>query len=309
MGILGTGRQYLQWFKVQARDTVELFVLPSLAIVFPWSWSFAVFRCVVKLPFLYRADATQALHNAQRFGWVDNPRQWLQRRKLVTLVDHADHYLARTRSRKWMARYLDVEGAWPSAMNPAMLCTFHWGAGMWSLRHARLANMRAHSLVAPMRSAHFQGRPVMYAYVKARVQTVSNELGVAALDVSKSMRQVLNALRSREQVLAAIDVPPDSVDASVEIDMLGVKMQVPRGLLRVAADNRIPVTLFTVSLDVMTGRRQLRLITLPVETNAENLTKMVFNHLNQLIQQESWAWHFWAQADRFLTHNNSSLNA
>jgi lauroyl/myristoyl acyltransferase len=123
------------------------------------------------------------------------------------------------------------------------------------------------------------------------------------------MRPALKALRSNEQVLAAIVVPADSVDASVDIEMLGATVRVPRGLLRVAADNGIAVTLFMAGLNVSTGRRKLRLSTLPVDTNPDRLTQTVFDNLDQAIRHEPWAWHFWAQADRFFTPCKPSQNA
>ena len=302
-------RQRLRWLRDQARDTVELYLLPGLVIFLPWPWSFALFKHIVKVPALYREDAVPAMANAQRFGLVDDPVQWLRCRKLVALVDHADHFLARTRSNRWMARYIDVQGAWPVAGIPGMLCTFHWGAGMWSLRHARQAGMNAHSLVAPMDGTHFNGRPVLHAYIQSRVKTVSIELGVDALDVSQSMKPALKALRSCEQVLAAIDVPADSVDASVDTEILGVRMRMPKGLLRVAADHGLPVTLFMLGLDVHTGRRTLRLLTLPVETNTEQLAQNVFRHLDDAIRSDPWAWHFWSQINRFVTTRGLSHDA
>jgi lauroyl/myristoyl acyltransferase len=177
---------------------------------------------------------------------------------------------------------------------------------MWSLRHARNAGMRAHSLVAPLNGAHFAGRPLLRIYAKARVKTVSDELGVQALDVSHSMRSVLKALRSNQQVLAAIDVPEDSADASVETHLLNQDVRMPRALIRLAASNAIPVTIFIVGLDTTTGRRRLRILTLPSQTNTETLAQNIFLHLDQAIRAEPWAWHFWSQANRIFNQNNQA---
>ena len=301
--------QHLRWLKQQVRDAFELFIIPGIATILPWRWTFALFRYLVRIPVLYRAEANEALLNATRLGHVQNPEQWLQQRKLVALTDHADLYLARTRSSKWIAKHFLVEGAWPKSNEPGLLCTFHWGAGMWSLRHARNAGMRANSLVAPLDGAHFAGRPLLHIYAKARVQTVSDELGVQALDVSHSMRSVLKALRSNQQVLAAIDVPEDSVDASVETQLLNQNVRMPRALIRVAASNAIPVTIFTVGLDTATGRRRLRIMTLPAQTNTEMLVQDIFLHLDQAIKAEPWAWHFWSQANRIFNQNNQTLDS
>lgn len=298
--------QKLKWVALQTKDLLELFVLPGLVIFLPWSWSYLVFRTLAHLPWLYRADSESALKAAQRVIGVDDPKVWLFRRKLLTLVDHADLYLARTRSSKWMAKNIDVEGSWPDETSPALLCTFHWGAGMWSLRHAKHAGMKAHSLVAPMSKKNFVGRPVLWAYVKMRVQTVSKELGFEALDVSGTLRPVLTALRAKEQVLAAIDVPSDAVTATVPIEMLETTLQMPKGLLRIAGDNGIPVTVFTMGLDPNTGRRRLCLVAIPIEDDVVALAHSVFACFDKSIRQDSWAWHFWAQFDRFTLPQSKS---
>lgn len=292
-----------QWIRTQIKDTTELFLLPGLAVVLPWSWSFKAFRSLARLTWLYRDDSEQALAVVQRIVGVEDPDEWLRRRKLLTLVDHADLFLARFRSHKWLDHHVDVVGNWPVGGRAALLCTFHWGAGMWSLRHARLAGMKAHSLVAPMNKANFKGRPVLWSYVKARVQNVSRELGVPTLEVSGSMRQVVRALKGQEQVLAAIDVPADTVSATVSIPMLGAHMQLPRGLLRIAAENGIAVTVFTMGLDMETGRRKLCLRQLSITTDSESLSYKVFSFLEEAVKDDTSAWHLWSQFDRFQPSN------
>jgi len=120
----------------EARDLLELVLLPGIAALLPWRLCFRLFRWLCGRDFLYRASCNEALAQARARGWVrGDAGEWLRTRRLVTLIDHADFYLARSRSDRWMARHLSVQGEWPSPAQPAILCTFHWGAGMWGLRH------------------------------------------------------------------------------------------------------------------------------------------------------------------------------
>lgn len=289
----------LHWARVQSRDLVELFVLPLLAVVLPWSLCFALYKRLAKLPWLYRQTAERALQQAQQRGWVSDPGQWLARRKLVTLVDHADFCLTWTRTGRWLQRYMNTQGQWPQRDVPAVLCTFHWGAGMWSLRHARQAGLDAHILVAPLSGAHFKGRPVLRAYAKARTRALTRELGHDTLDASAPLRPVLKALRRNEQIMAVIDVPADAVSASSNIELLGMQARVPRGLLRLAADHAIQVTVFTVGINLETGHRHLQLDTLAVERDVDVLIAKVFSRLEDAMRMQPEAWHFWSEADRF----------
>lgn len=288
-----------RWFRVQARDAVELFLLPSLAALLPWPLCFSLYKRIARSSWLYRQAADLALKQAQRRGCVNDPHVWLQQRKLVTLVDHADLFLATFRSARWMLKYLRVEGAWPSGNEPQVLCTFHWGAGMWSLRHIQRAGLNAHILVASLNSANFRGRPVLHWYARWRTALLSKELGNSTIDATSSLRPVVNAMRANEQIIAVVDVPADAVAASSDVKMLDSRIRVPRGLLRVAADRRVAVTVFTVGIDLEDGTRQLTIQTLPVEENIEKLMAQVFAKMEIALRDAPAAWHFWGEADRF----------
>lgn len=287
------------WLRVQARDAVELFLLPSLAALLPWPLCFSLYKRIARSRWLYRQAAGFALEQAQRRGWASDPQLWLHQRKLVTLVDHADLFLATFRSARWMRKYLQVEGAWPSGTEPQVLCTFHWGAGMWSLRHIKRTGLNAHILVASLNSANFRGRPVLHWYARWRTARLSTELGNTTIDASSSLRAVVNAMRAREQIIAVVDVPADAVAASSTVKILGGQIRVPRGLLRVAADRKVAVTVFTVGIDLESGKRLLTIHTLPVEENIEILMAQVFGRMEAALRDAPAAWHFWGEADRF----------
>ena len=230
--------------------------------------------------------------------------QWEATRRLVTLVDHADHYLAATRSNRWMRRHLTVQGNWPNSQEPGIFCTFHWGAGMWGLRHAGASAMQGHALVAAMQGTPFAGRTVLHWYVRARTRSVGRALGRAPLEVSGSLRPVIQALRRKEQVMAAVDVPSDQVSASVAVQLLGMTALVPKGLLRLAVDYKVPVTVYVTGLDTQTGARFLRLVQLGVWEDLDGLVKAVFDLLEAALREDPAAWHFWSEAPRFFTQHS-----
>ena len=249
------------------RETLELVLLPGLAAVLPWAWCFWVFqRLSARCRWLYRDTCECALREAQVRGWVspDQAPLWLAQRRLVTLIDHADLYLAATRSNRWMQRHLQVQGQWPVAGQAGILATFHWGAGMWGLRHAQQAGLTPHALVAPLNGAHFAGHPVLHRYIQARTAYVAKALGCATLDVSNSLRPAVRALRNNEQVLAAIDVPSDQVAASVPVQIAGMAARVPKALLRLAVEQKVPVTVYLTGINMDTGQRTLRIVPLPL---------------------------------------------
>ncbi|MFC5500518.1 hypothetical protein ACFPOE_23450 [Caenimonas terrae] len=284
--------------RTEARDLAELVLLPGIASLLPWSIGFRLLRRLAEVARPYSDAGRSALAQAHSRGWVGDAAHWTRVRRLVTLVDHADLYLARTRSDRWMARHMDVEGSWLPPGQPGIIFTFHWGAGMWGLRHARASGLRAHALVAPLDGAQFAGRRVLLAYARARTAEVARALGCPTLDISSSLRPVLQALRRGEQVVAAVDVPADLVSASQEVELLGMTARVPRGLLRLAVDQRVPVTVYLTGLKPASGRRFLRIHQLGVHDSVDTLAAQVFGHLDRAIREDPPSWHFWGEAER-----------
>lgn len=285
--------------RIEARDLMELVLLPGLAAVLPWRLCFKVFKLLARCSFLYKAQCDAALAQAKARGWATHDSDWLAARRLVTLVDHADYYLARTRSDAWLKSHVLVDGRWPSPGEAALLCTFHWGAGMWGLRHVSASGLKAHALVAPLNGAHFAGRTVLHRYAQARTACVAQALQCPTLDVSASLRPVLRALRSKEQVLAAIDVPSDQVSSSESIPFLGMRARVPRALLRLAVDQGVPVTMFLTGIRMADGKRFIRIRAHGAHEEVETLIRDLFADLEAAIVENPPAWHFWSEAERF----------
>ena len=294
--------------KTEFRDGVELVLLPGLAAVLPWSWCFAVFKRLARLRWLYAQQVDAALHQARRYGWAgDDEAHWLWTRRLVTLVDHADYYLVRTRGDTWFKLHFVVSGAWYASGQASMLLTFHWGAGMWSLHHAAAAGLKVHSLVAALDGQHFAGRRILHRYAIARTAMMSHISGPSTLDVSTSLRPVLKALKAKQQVFAVVDVPADQVSASQQIQLLGLQARVPRALFRVAVEHQVPVSVYLVGLNLENGQRFLRIQQFGIYADVDALIKDVFQVLEQAIRETPAAWHFWGEAERFFgpTQGNS----
>lgn len=287
-------------FKAELRDGIELVVFPGLAAVLPWPWCFAVFKRLARMRWLYAQQVDAALHQARRHGWAgDDEAHWASTRRLVTLVDHADYYLVLTRGDAWFQRHVVVTGGWYPSGQASLLLTFHWGAGMWSLHHAAAAGLKVHSLVAALEGRHFVGRQILRRYAVARTAMMSHISGPSTLDVSTSLRPVLRALKAQEQVFAVVDVPADQVSASQHIQLLGLQARVPRALFRVAVEQKVPVTVYLVGLNLQNGQRFLRIQQFGVYQDVDALIKDVFQVLEQAIRETPAAWHFWSEAERF----------
>lgn len=283
----------------EARDLLELVILPASAALLPWPWAFRLLRAFAHWPFLYRDVCEPALRAARTYGFVDDDQAWLHEHRLTMLVDHADLYLSRTRSDRWLRRYVDVHGAWNIKDQAAILITFHWAAGMWAHRHARSAGLAPHMLLARQDRGSYAERWVLRRYARARVRTVAMADGKPVILVPGAMADVRQALHGNEQIIVVIDVPPDQVRDTAPVTVLGRTVYMPAALPRMAVAERLPVTVFTLGLDVRTGRRDLRLYPLGVCDDEQALVTRIFSHFDQIVRARPAGWHFWQVADRF----------
>lgn len=284
----------------EARDLLELVLVPGLAALLPWSVCFRLFRWGCRFDVLYRQECQDALAHARARGCVPgDAARWLQTCRLVTLIDNADFYLSRTRSDRWMARHLQVTGEWPAPGRASLLCTFHWGAGLWALRHIGSHGLTAHAIVAQHVRANFKGRTVRYLYYGARNRENERALGTPGIEVSASPRPVMQALRANQQVIAAVDVPADQVAASEPISILGHHARVPRGLFRIAAESQVPMFVFLTGIRMADGKRTLQIHRLKNNGDMPLLLVEAFALLEGAIIANPAAWHFWKIAPRF----------
>lgn len=284
--------------RAEARDALELLLLPGLAALLPWRWAFALFRRMAGWSWLYRGQCERALAGAQSHGAVAEPARWLREYRLVILVDHADHFLSRTRSDAWLRRHVRVSGDWGLAPAQAgLLVTFHWGCGMWAQRHAHAQGLAPHTLVASPDG--LRGRSVLRWYIRQRLRTLTLAEGRPVIYVPGPMRAVRRAWASGEQVVVVIDVPADQVAGTLTLPVLGRTARVPAALARLALSQQVPVTVYTLDLDLATGQRHLRLHPLGLAQDAEALLRQVFGHFDAAVGGRPASWHLWSEAARF----------
>ena len=292
-------RAFWQRLRGECQDALELVLLPASAACLPWPLGFRLLRLLARWPWLYRASVQEALRQAQARGLAGDARAWAWEHRLVMLVDHADLYLSRSRTDRWLRRFLDVSGDWGVQGQPALLVTFHWAAVMWAHRHARASGLRPHMLLARQDGGGYVGRWVLQRYAQARVRAVALADGQPVILVPGSMPALREALAARHQVVVVIDVPPDQVNVTAPQRVLGCTAHMPIALPRLAVEQGLPVTMFTLGLDVATGRRDLCLYPLGVCSDAQALSERLFQHFDRIVRERPACWHFWSVAERF----------
>jgi hypothetical protein len=280
------------------RHLLELFVLPGLAAILPWTLCFRCYRLLARLP-IYRAQSAAALTGAQHLQRIADPRRWLAEHRLTRLCDHADLYLSMTRGDRWMHRHLQVRGQWPLASQPFLAVTFHWGAGWWALRHLRAQGVRSAFLSIRFDRTSFQGDRVAFGYANLRMREVCRASGADAIYTNGASAAIREAWRQGISVVALFDVPPQLTPHSVTSRVLERDIRLPSGLARLARDEGVPVVAFNVGIDAATGARLLE-ISPPCGGGDEFETvAYLAKEFDRLLSRSLAAWHLCADAPVF----------
>lgn len=282
------------------RDFTELFLVPSLAAMLPWSLCFRLFHRLVKLKSLYRRETDAALAGFATIGPVADAKAWSEAARMVGLVDHADVYLSLFRRDGWLHRHVTVTGDWPVGDTPFIAITFHWGAGMWALRHLRAQGRKVSVLVRGVEKKNFSGSLLRYGYAKLRLHEVARAGGSSiVISGKKSLYEMKAKLKAGHCVVGLIDVPVGNSRNYLATRLLGETAYFPRGLLHLAVSSGVPVVVYSMGLDRQNGQRSL-IVSPPLEfINEGELLEALAGRLTDLIKADSPAWHHWGSVQSF----------
>ena len=281
---------------------------PALAASLPWTEGFALLARVAASDAVRFDTESAAYAAARRFAGTRLPEArgtdvdeigWRRAWRLVQLVDHADLFLTRTRSDRWLERHVDVRGAWPAA-GPFLAVTCHWGAGLWALRHLGRAGHRARFLARRPSPAEFGGDGVRRRYMRMRIGATERATRAPVIYTGGATAKIGDALDARTSIVALCDVPLPAGRSKIEAPFRGGRLTMPRGLIALACARRIPVVTFSAALDRTTGRRQLDIAPAAVYQDPAAMAAALARSLETLLDRDSAAWHMWPYAAELL---------
>jgi hypothetical protein len=274
---------------------LEIFLLPSLAAILPWPLCFRVFRRIADRGELY-PEVEYLARGAHSVEPITDLPAWRRACRLLRLFSFADLYLSMFRGERWMKRYVDVDGHWPEGAFLAV--TFHWGAGMWALRHLRASGKRTAFLSLRFDRGTFHHALLRYWYALLRSRETRRAGGAPVIYTGGSSEQIRQALRQNTCVAALLDVPPRDGRSWLPVELFGRPARLPRGLVRLASEERIPVVSFAMNLDRQTGRLKLRIRPLCSGSERELMDELS-REFRALLAEDPPAWHGWADVQLF----------
>ncbi len=217
--------------------------------------------------------------------------------------DDLDGLVARLWPRALRRRTLRVEGAdlLPPA-GRAVFATFHVGGGFRVYDALLDRGFRPAVLAAPPAPG---GNLYQRAIDRARFGYLEDALGDGVLPVGPhaaraALRSPAPHLASGGAVIAVLDVAPEALGLrdALPATLLGHRVELPAGLLRLAASSATPVVPFDARLE--NGRRVIRFHPPIRSTDPAVLLAGVVGALERSIRERPWDWQGWIDVHRLL---------
>ncbi|MCK7593583.1 hypothetical protein [Pseudomarimonas salicorniae] len=280
------------WLRIELRCLLELYLLPALAVFLPWPLAYRCLRRVARWPRLFSREWRGALAEARNWVEIEDEDRWAWDYRTCRLVDHADFWLSRTRRRRWLDRYCDPRGEWPLRQSAAVGVFFHWCTGMWGIRALSVAGPSS-AVLAGRFSKHSMGMSwLAYWYGHLRLNELARAGGRPLIYAPGTLKRAAAELAAGHWVTGTPDVPPTETKLARPVTLFGRPAQFTEGLLRIARDADVPVVMFTLGLDLATGRRDLR-VEGPFDPNDPDLLQRIASYWEGLIREKSWGFTLW----------------
>lgn len=295
----------MNWFNPR-RDWPVLrdhFLRPGLAAALPWPLGFQLLKRWAHRPSPHDPRHRQAYQQALRFFPQLDEAAFVYRRRLLRLVEETDLFLSKTRSERWLKRYVNRDGvAWPTD-RPCMIIDMHWGAGHWLLRDIHAAGIE-HAGIArnPTRQETENLSPLQRMHGHMRMQDLRNNSHTQVMlhpseDFSRLFR---HALRLKRSLVYLFDVPPAPGTPVLRARMFDRPAQFPRGMLRTAVKQGYPVYAVWTGVDLETGQRRLTAHGPLPDQSTAHLMHALASLLQQAIEQDPAQWHMWNALRAFI---------
>lgn len=290
----------LHALRLELRSLIEHWLLPALAIPLPWPWAFRLFRQLARYPGLYEEEWRPALEQARRFVPIDNELDWCWRFRLTRLVDHADYWLSRTRSARWLDRHVDGAKQFPLHDRAAVGVFFHWCAGMWSVRALHASGPRAAVLAGRFSARSMGGARLGFLYGHIRLNELARAGGRPLIYAPGTVQRALADLAAGHWVIGTPDVPPTETALAVPVRLFERPAWFTEGLLLIARRANVPIVIFTLALDLDRGRRELRIIG-PFDPHDPELLQRIVDTWQALLREKSWGFTLWPAMPAWFT--------
>lgn len=279
--------------RLEIHALLELYLIPGLCALMPWWLGFRWLRFCSRFKALYRGEWQASLAQARQFVRIDDEAMWARQFRLCRLVDHADYWTSRTRSRRWLRHHMDVISPWPALPTAAVGVFFHVCPGLWAMRSLREQGFDTSVLAGHFSRRSMGGSYLAHVYGVIRLRELQRVSGGPLIFSPGTVKKSIAMIERGGWIAGTPDVPPTETALGVPVRLFERDAHFAEGLLLIARRAEVPVVIFTLGLDLANGRRSLEVLGVH-DPNATGLIQTIADHWQRLLCERSWGFMLWA---------------
>lgn len=279
----------------------ELIVIPAVAVLLPWSWTYRLLRQLSRASWLYREETELAEAAANANGIFETGSVWRRHFRINKLIDGVDPWLIRFRSKRWMEKHLDVNGAWPTD-GPFIALSIHWGAGMWGIRHIKNNSQPVSVIARPFSEWGVDCSKPYRVYIKCYEREIERAGGTDITVTGPGLTgRMAEQIEMGHGLLALMDVPKGANEGGFPVDFLGQPTYFATGIVNIAVKNNWPIVPYAIGVDFKTGKRKLEIKPPINATDTREAMTQLAAYFDGVVRREPTLWLFWHLHGAFLS--------
>lgn len=271
------------------RDLVEQFLAPGLPLPLPPAASLRLLRRCARAP-LFAEDVDAVCDAAQTAGVAAARADFAWRQRTARLLDMGDA-LGRARFARRLP--LEVEGDWPAPGTPFVALSFHFGTGLMGLAHLRRHGTPVAFVSRPHGRADYGAHPLRWWGARARLAGIAAACGAPVVFTGGSYAALRDRLAAGTAVCGLVDTPLPPGRGALAATLHDRRVGLPGGLIRLAHEAGVPVVVFSVTPDLDSGRRRLRIEPALPADDAAAVAACAARHLDARLREAPACWYFW----------------
>lgn len=225
----------------QVMDLLELILIPGFCALLPLSMTDRAVGFFARWGRLYNRQVHPGDPHLPGRSW-DKPG--LRARRRLYLTDYRDNYLyALRRLDRYMARYVDVRGEWPT-QGGFVAVGLHWGPSMPMLRSLVHAGHRPRLVYRPERATDHPGWSIDKRFHRWHIRLLQDMCEHRAIRVGGAMGPIREALANRDVPILVPDAPSEDGWQTRTFPAGRHQVRLIKGTIRLLASTQTPFVMY-----------------------------------------------------------------
>jgi len=280
-------------------DLVVYLLVPVVSVLLPASFSRAMIVRISAWRWLLSGEADESYTRAAKYTAIDDRQEWLQRWRLVVILEVRDLSLMAWGRRR--AVFREISGAEKIEQSrDRVLVGMHWGPSIaiLSLLHSR--DQQPLLVYRPVESSIFKQRPWYYFFLKRSVRYICKNCGDRAITIKGAGAALSRELPKPGTSVVVLDAPPVPGRSTIDGTVLGQTVKFNAGFPGILEESGREYLLYAITLQP--GDTALRTLELTPAKRPLSQSQLIDDYCDFLtahIQQDPAQWRIWQVAEQF----------